>query len=321
MPKAPNFAASLLRRSASSWETVVSRFPKPLQNEILLERDGRPEDVEELSGWQLRSQTPVSLPMRPLIEDNLGVIQRASDEAISTINEKWGLNVQPASQRYDRNPERYSQYSKMDAETASPSVRVNGEIIWGCGRFIAALMRGDQTFRVWDVVNSKTAALHRTAYGYDVSGEVTDNGPTNIHDLKLLDTQPHPQQYTEAPEGQTMAEGAKLYHGTSLFTWRRDDQKPLVLFTNPGDAKIEAESAAESDRYAYEKWAEGQPIPEDQFKPIVVMIKFGSLAGHELLPTDPIRGVSWQESIRDTKSLIVQGDLADLKPKFKLVQG
>ena len=44
--------------------------------------------------------------------------------------------------------------SKLHGATAKPSVMVDGTIVFGCGRFISALLRGDQQMMVWDVLTS-----------------------------------------------------------------------------------------------------------------------------------------------------------------------
>ena len=52
---------------------------------------------------------------------------------------------------YDKNPDRYFQVSKMSPTTAKPSTMVNGEIYWGVGRFLGAVLRGDKTLKVWNI--------------------------------------------------------------------------------------------------------------------------------------------------------------------------
>jgi hypothetical protein len=80
--------------------------------------------------------------------ENLNIIARSP--VVQQINQKWGLQVQPGKV-YDPNPDRYQMYAKdFIGETAKPSVMVNGEIIYGNGRFIAALLRGDQYLMVWN---------------------------------------------------------------------------------------------------------------------------------------------------------------------------
>ena len=144
------------------WDQILQRFPKGLQEEIKNERpDGDPPSIQELSTWWPRSSRPVEKSMQSLLSKkrNLQLLARASDEAIAAINQRWGLAIKPAHKRFDANPQRHMDYSRMPAATAKPSVLVNGEILWGCGRFIAALVRGDKSLWVWDIENSKRAAL------------------------------------------------------------------------------------------------------------------------------------------------------------------
>ncbi len=146
---------SRLLLASQTWEEILARFPKRFQAEILDERSGSPEDISELSSWKLDSPEPVKVSMKQLltVRGNLDTVARASDEAIETINSKWGLSIQ-AGKRYDSNPGRYSQYSQMSGGTAEPSTMINGKVYWGCGRFVAALMRGDQSLLVWKVTRA-----------------------------------------------------------------------------------------------------------------------------------------------------------------------
>lgn len=172
----------------SDWATLLARFPKQFQQEIKAERKGDVEDIRELSGWQLRSPTPLEIPLKSLLSRNLDSISMASDEAIAIINKKWKLDIRPASQRYDKNPERYSQYSKMDSSTAQPSVMVNNEIYWGVGRFIAALMRGDKTLKVWDVINTKSASIQKVSFIAHMPGHKNSKGEAAAWVIKSHET-------------------------------------------------------------------------------------------------------------------------------------
>jgi len=135
------------------WAKILNRFPEVLKKEILDERpNGTQEDIKELSSWHLRSMTPVNIGIAKLLSktENLESISRTPPNVVNTINKKWGLNVKPGK-IYDKTPGRYEQYSKMPSATAGPSIMVNGEIYWGIGRFIAALLRGDKTIKIWDI--------------------------------------------------------------------------------------------------------------------------------------------------------------------------
>ena len=45
----------------------------------------------------------------------------------------------------------------MSAETAEPSVMIDGEIMFGVGRFIAALLRKDSSLQVWKLTRQSDA--------------------------------------------------------------------------------------------------------------------------------------------------------------------
>ena len=140
----------------SKWASeLYSRFPSQLADEIIDERPkGDMEDHAEISKWKLTSNTPIEISIEKLLKhkEQLDSISRSPEEVIDCINKKWNLNVSYGKQ-YDARPERYFQYAKMDSSTAKPSVLVNGQIYWGVGRFIAALIRGDKKLKVWDIKN------------------------------------------------------------------------------------------------------------------------------------------------------------------------
>ena len=145
------------KESASEeWLEILNRFPEELQREIVDERPkGDQQDIEELQGWQLAKSAPYDIPLSTLIqnESNKEAVQKTPEDVVKTINEKWGLDIKPGKV-YDANPGRYFEYAKkFKGETGAPSIMVNGEIIWGVGRFIAALLRSDKTLRVWEVID------------------------------------------------------------------------------------------------------------------------------------------------------------------------
>ena len=47
----------------------------------------------------------------------------------------------------------------MSAATAKPSIMVDGEIVMGVGRFIAALLRKDTQLQVWDLKKNPQSRL------------------------------------------------------------------------------------------------------------------------------------------------------------------
>jgi hypothetical protein len=93
-------------------------------------------------------------------KENQDIIPMVPPEVVDIINKKWGTRFQsdPARQ-HDANPNRFIKYSKMTASTARPSTIVDGEIIYGNGRFIAALLRGDKQLKVWNLKKNSKATI------------------------------------------------------------------------------------------------------------------------------------------------------------------
>jgi hypothetical protein len=142
-----------LQSKPQEWIQAINRFPEILQREILEERPNpTQEDINWVKSWKVGNK-PVVKNMKDLLKnsENLTSISRSPQDVVQEINQKWGLKTQPG-QVYDPTPERYQQYAKnFTGKTAKPSVLVNGEIVFGTGRFIAALLRGENQLTVWDV--------------------------------------------------------------------------------------------------------------------------------------------------------------------------
>ena len=138
-----------------AWERILSKFPAQLQQEFRNERPNpNQEDIEWFETFHLLSPEPVIVPLEELLKigNNDGNIFRASPDVIEEINKKWGTEFDASrSKVYDQNPDRLRKYSLMSPETANPSVMLDGEIIFGVGRFKAALLRGDRDLRVWEL--------------------------------------------------------------------------------------------------------------------------------------------------------------------------
>ena len=179
---------------------------------------------------------------------------------------------------------------------------------------------------------SFTASLLLTAYGLDIGGEVHDaDGVTNTKDLRYRTSpdggpnggSPNTQQNTTAPDQMTLKPENELYHGTTLAEWRGAAPERLAVSTSYKDAVAEASNTAEKARYKFELDQNRYPEKGEGHEPIVVMIKFGDLSGFELEPDTEYREVnadtSWQESLKDVGMFCIVGDIASLKPKFKLV--
>jgi len=145
----------LKHKNNTKWLNTLSYFPKLLQYEISIERpNGTRDDIEEIKKWKLKSPQPIMITNYDLLESeiNLDTISRCPGNVINYINKKWGLSVLQGY-NYDKNNDRYFKYANLPSETANPSVMLNGEIIWGVGRFIASLIRGDKFLTVWNIIS------------------------------------------------------------------------------------------------------------------------------------------------------------------------
>ena len=144
---------SSIKNTPQVWQKWISTLPTSLAQEIIDERPAPDqEDIEWMTNWKLVSTRPRKINIKELLSksENLNNVARSPDNVINSINQKWNTKI-PSDKKYDSNPARYSNYAKMNGATAKPSVMLNGEIIFGVGRFIAALLRGDQTLSVWDL--------------------------------------------------------------------------------------------------------------------------------------------------------------------------
>ncbi len=133
------------------WLQILSKFPEGLQREIIDERgEGTKDDIEEFKNYVLNGTQPISVNIKDILKTNFDSLKRTPQEVLDVINKKWGINAKTVKV-YDPNPNRYFEYSKMNPTTAKPSVMFDGYIGWGVGRFIATLVRGDKTMKVWDL--------------------------------------------------------------------------------------------------------------------------------------------------------------------------
>jgi len=137
----------------AAWEKILSKFPPQLRQEFRVERPNpNQEDVEWFGSFRLLAPDPVSVPLEQLLKTNEDSILRHPPDVIEEINRKWETTFDAGrSKVYDQNPDRVRIYSSMSAETTQPSVMIDGEIMFGVGRFIAALLRKDNALRVWEL--------------------------------------------------------------------------------------------------------------------------------------------------------------------------
>ena len=136
-----------------AWEKILSKFPDQLQEEFRHERQSpTQEDIEGYESLRLLDPNPISIPLAELLEKNEDYVLMCQPDVIEEINKKWSTKFDVSlSKVYDQNPGRVREYSQMPAETAQPSVVIDGEIHFGVGRFIAALLRKDNDLKVWDL--------------------------------------------------------------------------------------------------------------------------------------------------------------------------
>jgi len=147
---------SSIENTPEQWNAWIKTLPQQLAQEFIDERPNPDQmDINDFTKLKPTSNTPISIDVRRLIGQPWvqKLIKQTPKEVVSAINKKYGTNVQPGIV-YDQNPDRYFKYAQMPAATAKPSVMANGEIIFGVGRLIAALLRGDKAIKVWNLKES-----------------------------------------------------------------------------------------------------------------------------------------------------------------------
>ena len=149
--------AQALANTPPVWKKFISSLPPQLAREFVDERPvPNQEDIDWFTPLRLKSPQPVAVSVADLLRhpENQGSIGRSPNDVIEAVNQQWGLKI-PSGKKYDPNPARYRAYAQMTPGTASPSVAVDGVIIFGAGRFVAAALRGDETMRVWDMTRKQ----------------------------------------------------------------------------------------------------------------------------------------------------------------------
>ena len=140
-------------------------WPAALQKEIADEwvlNQPSEDGLSFVNGLDLQSAMPRTVSVQALLqkEMNRDSISRSPKEVVDRINQSWNLDVEyDAARQLDKNPDRYMKYMKMSAATAKPSIMVDGEIVMGVGRFIAALLRKDPQLQVWDLKKNPQSRL------------------------------------------------------------------------------------------------------------------------------------------------------------------
>ena len=167
------------------WKKFISSLPPQLAREFVDERPvPNQEDIDWFTPLRLKSPQPVAVSVADLLRhpENQGSIGRSPDDVIDAVNQRWGLKI-PSGKKYDPNPARYRAYAQMTPGTASPSVAVDGVIIFGAGRFVAAALRGDKTMRVWDMTREQGVAegFSNDMSTKDMIAYLRQHHDTNLH--------------------------------------------------------------------------------------------------------------------------------------------
>ena len=165
-----------IKKGNSEWINTLEKFPEKFQREIIDELpEGNEEQINLINKWSLNPTNPVQIKLSDLIKNQSvkDAISRTPLDVMDTIKndpkyssylndlvhvsdtkvgQEYGLNP---GEIFDENPQRYFEYSTFDPNTAEPSTIVNGELWWGTGRLIAALLRGDSSINVWNVITDE----------------------------------------------------------------------------------------------------------------------------------------------------------------------
>jgi len=148
---------------------ILDRFPETLQRELAVERKNPQEFVEDFRNYYLTSPASNIEDSEPTViklsdeldkEHTIDTMSRTPQDVVDVINKEWGTEFESVKV-FDPNPARYFEYAKFPADTAKPSLMVNGEILYGVARFIAALLRGDETMEVWDITRKENINEHK----------------------------------------------------------------------------------------------------------------------------------------------------------------
>ena len=142
-----------LENTPKEWSEWIRTLPTELAQEFIDERPNPDqEDIDVFTKLRLTSKTPVEVSAKALLNEPWmkGSISRTPQPVVDAINKRYGTKFKSGTV-YDRNPDRFFKYAEMPAATAKPSVMVNGDVIFGVGRMIAALLRGDSKIKVWEL--------------------------------------------------------------------------------------------------------------------------------------------------------------------------
>ena len=144
---------------------MAKKWPQALQDEMADEwvlKQPSQDGLGFVNGLDLQSAMPQTVSTQALLQntENKDAVARTPQQVVDIINQKWNTDFRSdPTRQFDKNPQRYAKYMKMSAATAKPSIAVDGEIVMGIGRFIAALMRGDRQLKVWNLKRNNQATI------------------------------------------------------------------------------------------------------------------------------------------------------------------
>lgn len=172
-----SYKKKAIEEGNNEWVEILDRFPDEFQREIIDERpEGSKSDINLIKNWELDPDYPITMNLLNFLQtksvkEAIGRTPRHVMEMIKT-NPRYRLELEDvehvsdtevgrefglkSGEIFDQNPKRYEEYANYDPKTAEPSTMVNGELWWGMGRLIAALLRGDLTIKVWAVTDFTT---------------------------------------------------------------------------------------------------------------------------------------------------------------------
>ena len=143
-----------IAKTPPAWQQWIKSLPEQLAREMIDERPTPDsQDIQFYAPLRLTRPQPIEVSVVQLLQNpaNQYAVSNVPQEITAAVNKNYGTNITNSGKVYDQNPGRYQQYAQMPANTASPSVLVNGEIHFGVGRFVAAALRGDKSIKAWDL--------------------------------------------------------------------------------------------------------------------------------------------------------------------------
>ena len=191
---------------------ILDRFPETLQRELAVERKNPQEFVKDFGNYYLNSEEPIEIYLEDELhkEYTIDTMSRTPQDVVDVINDTWDTDFE-SEEVFDPNPSRYFEYAELSPDTAPPSLMVNGEISYGVARFVAALLRGDETLEVWDIVDRKTISEQKESKlnpELMIGDEIMVVSTEGIHDFGTPELY-KPYVVVGIKHGTTMMKGGK----------------------------------------------------------------------------------------------------------------